>query len=286
MAVSPDEAAAQYGFARAFFNSDSELKKLLEDAIRGKWSNQMFQGKFMNTQWYRSRSATIRQWTDLETRDPAEMGRQLRAKQLRIYDQFSQLGMEGTFGMTQRLAYQSLKFGWDEDQLRDVIVDMIDYGNLSGTPATLEMQIRGLAGDYGVNLSGRQTNDFINGLLTERYTEDNLRGFLKDSAKSKYVGLSSMLDKGFTVRQVAAPYVDSYSRLLEVDSETVNLNDKHIQQALQGVPLKPGEPPAMQSVYQFERALRRDPRWARTKNARQSATDAVMGIARDWGLVG
>ncbi len=284
MATTP--TAATYGFASAFFNADPELKKLLASAIAGKWTNEMFQGKFMDTQWYRSRSAAIRQFTDLETRDPAEMERQVRQKQLLIYDQFSQLGLETSYGQTRSLAYQSLKFAWDENQLRDVIVDLLNYGDLGGTPATLEMQIKGMAGDYGVTLNSSQTNDFINGLLTDRYTEDNLRDFLKDSAKSKYQGMAGMLDQGFTVRQVASPYVDSYARLMEVGADTVDLNDNLIQQALQGTPQQGNQPPVMKSVYQFERDLRRDPRWLRTKNAHQSATDAVMSIAKDWGLVG
>jgi len=88
-----------------------------------------------------------------------------------------------------------------------------------------------------------------------------------------------------TVRQIAAPYMQSYSNLLEVPEDAIDLEDQVVQQALQGSPGGPNQPPQMKSVYQFERDLRKDPRWARTKNARESATSAVMSIGRDWGLV-
>jgi hypothetical protein len=105
-------------------------------------------------------------------------------------------------------------------------------------------------------------------------------------AKSKYPGMGAFLDMGQTVRQVATPYVQSYAQLLEVDADSVDMNDNLIQQALQGTPSSATAPPQMQSVYQFERSVRRDPRWVRTKNARDSVTNAAHNVLRDWGLVG
>lgn len=281
-----DEIAARYGFVAAFFNADPELAKLLNDAIRGNWTNERFQGVFMNTKWYRSRSASIRQWADLETRDPAELEAKVRERQLELYDQFSQMGIETSFGQTRSIAYQSLKFAWSDAQVRDVVASvMMERGGWTGgTAATMEMQVRQLAGDYGIQVTDDQVTGYVHGLINESYTEDNIRAYLKDMAKSKYTGMSSYLDQGMTVRDVAQPYISSYANLLEVGAETIDLNDSLVQQALQGAPAKPGEPPQMQSVYQFERALRRDPRWLRTKNARQSAVDAAMSIAKDWGL--
>jgi hypothetical protein len=164
---------------------------------------------------------------------------------------------------------------------------MVKYvpGKMQGTPATLEMQFKQLANDYGFQASNGQIADWINGMLAERYTEDNIRDFMRDSAKSKYMGLSPWLDKGMTVRQVASNHIQSFSRLLEVDAESVDLMDPLIQQALQGTPDQTGSPVA-QSLYQFERSVRKDPRWLKTKNARTEMTNAAMGIARDWGLVG
>jgi hypothetical protein len=145
---------------------------------------------------------------------------------------------------------------------------------MGGTPAAIEMQVQKLAGDYGFKPSQGQAADWVSGMVTDRYTEDNLRDFMRDMAKSKYTGMSQFLDQGMTVRQIAAPYMQSYSNLLEVPEDGIDLDDQVVQQALQGSPGGPNQPPVMKSVYQFERDLRRDPRWARTKNAREQATSA------------
>jgi hypothetical protein len=283
---SAEELAVEIGFSQAFFNSDPELKKLLARAMRGQWTAQKFQGEFMKTKWYRSRSASVRQWNDLKIRDPAEAKSKITARSAELRDMISQMGLSVSANQLAKMAEDSLKFSWSSAQSRDILAGMVNYlpGQMGGTPATLEMQFKQLANDYGVVATDKQIGDWINGMLSERYTEDNIRDFLRDSAKSKYAGMASWLDKGMTVREVAGNHLNSFSRLMEVDGDTVDMMDPLIQKALQGVPDDKGVP-QMQTVYEFERSIKKDQRWLKTQNARQSMTDAAMGIARDWGLV-
>lgn len=282
------ELSVQYGFGQQFFGSDPELQNLINQAVNGQWSSEKFQSAFMNTAWYRSRWANLRTWTDLETRDPAEASNKVNERVLEFNDNLSQLGVTLDAGTIQSLAYNSLQFGWTPAQTKDILGGMVNYtpGQMGGTPAAVEMQVKKVAGDYGLTLTGSQVSDFVSGVVTDRYTEDNIKDFMADMAKSKYVGMTPYLDKGMTVRQVASQHVSSYAKLLEVDPDSVDLNDTVIQQALQGTPPAPGALPEMQSVYQFERAVRRDPRWLRTKNARDSMTTSGQSLLRDWGLVG
>lgn len=280
--------AAQLGFVQAFFQADPELAALLKAAVAGQWDAQRFQAAFMNTNWYRSRVASDRQWVDLETRDPAEAARKRQARKAELEDRISQLGASIDPATLDMYVDWSLRYSWTNTETTNILGSLVDYtpGNMGGTPAAIEMQVNKLASDYGLTLTSAQLSDYVSGIVTERYTQDNIADFMRDMAKSKYVGMGAYLDKGMTVREVASNYTNSYARLLEVDDGSVNLNDNLIQQALQGSPTKPGEVPQMQSLYQFERSVRRDPRWLRTKNARDSMVNAVQGIAQDWGLVG
>jgi hypothetical protein len=97
--------------------------------------------------------------------------------------------------------------------------------------------------------------------------------------------MQKFLDQGMTVKQIASPYMQSYSQLLETDVDAVDMHDPLIQQALQGTPDKQGQV-AMKTVYEFEKSLRKDSRWLGTKNAKTEMTNAAMGMAKDWGLVG
>jgi hypothetical protein len=125
----------------------------------------------------------------------------------------------------------------------------------------------------------------VAGALAGKYTEDHLRDFLRDMARSKYPGMANYLDQGLTVRDVASNYIQSYSSILEKPSDAVQLSDPLIQQALQGTPDKQGVP-QMQNVYDFERQLRKDPRWLQTKNAKDQTLNATLGVLQDWGLYG
>ena len=91
--LSMEELAVQYGFAAAFFNSDPELKKLIQAAVKGQWSSAKFQAKFMATKWYRSREASVRQWADLMARDPKEAQNKINERKAELSDQFTQLGI-------------------------------------------------------------------------------------------------------------------------------------------------------------------------------------------------
>lgn len=283
------ELAAQYGYAATFFSQDPELQKLIQDAVRGQWNTNVFQARFMNTKWYRSREASQRQWADLATRDPKEAARKIADKKLELGNRMSQLGVNMSDADLNWVATSALSEGWTEDHVKQMLATYTHYqggGHSTGTPATLEMQIKSLANDYGQTATNSQLTDWVNGMLNGRYTQDNITSYLKDMAKSKYAGMGNFLDMGMTVKQVAQPYLQSYSNLLEVAPDTIDLNDNLIQQALQGQPAAPGQPPAMQSVYNFEKALRRDPRWMGTKNAMDATTTAGQNILRDWGLVG
>lgn len=278
--------AASLGFAQAFFSADPELKALLQKAVAAQWDSAQFQAAFMNTKWYRARQASVRQWADLTTRDPKEAQAKIAERSQELSDQFTQLGVTLSARNLSQLAVESLQYAWSDAQLKNVLASYIHSGNLGGTAATLEDQIRQVAGDYGLKVSDSQVTPYVVGLINQSYSMDNITDFFRDMARSKYPGMGQFLDKGYTVRQVAQPYVQSYSQLLETDPDTVDLNDSLIQKALQGNQTDPTKPPAMQSVYQFEQAVRGDSRWLQTKNAHQSMTSAAMGIARDWGLVG
>jgi hypothetical protein len=40
------------------------------------------------------------------------------------------------------------------------------------------------------------------------------------------------------------------------------------------------------SLYDFQRSLRKDPRWQYTDQARQSVSEAALGVLRDFGFTG
>lgn len=285
--LSAGELAVQYGFAAAFFNSDPELAKLIKQAVAGQWSPTKFQAAFMNTNWFRNREASVRQWSDLMARDPAEAQNKIAESKAWLSDQFSQLGVEVDDATLSTLAVNRLQWSWSDTQTQDILAGYIHYqpGETAGTIAAVETNIKNLAYQYGVGVSDLQMQDWISGIVSQKYNEDSLADYIRDMARSKYSGMTGYLDTGMTVRQVAAPYLQEFSKLMEVNPDTVNLDDPLIASALQGRPDPKTGQPQMMTVAQMQKAVKQDKRWLYTSNAKQSMTDLGLGILKDMGLM-
>lgn len=283
------ELAAQYGYAAQFFMSDPELKSLITKAVAQQWTADRFRAAFMATKWYRTKSAGTRSWLELESRDPVEAAQRLSNQGIMIRNMANRMGVGFGTARLRQIARDSLMFGWTDEALQRIIAAEWHYkpgGDTTGQAATLENMIRGSANDYGVTISDSQVGKLLQGALNGTYTEDSLQDYVRDMARSKYPGLAKYLEQGFTTRQVAEPYIQSYSNILEQNAETVQLNDPTIQKALQGLaPNKPNQTDAQaMTLYEFERGLRKDPRWRKTKNARESMTNAALSVLQDWGI--
>jgi hypothetical protein len=289
--LSLSELAAQYGYAAAFFRSDAELKKLIQQAVKEQWSTAKFQAKFMASKWYKRHTASARTWLELEARDPKEAGSRIAEQTRAIRAQANQMGISLSGGRAKKMARESLMLGWSPQLLTDAIADEFKYrpGETSGQAASMETFISSTAADYGVKVSDSRVGSWLGRTLRGDFTEENIVDLVTDMARTRYPGLVELLDQGRTVADVAEPYRDSYSRLLEVPISAVDLFDPHLQKALQGTrsATKAGsasEPPQMQNMFDFERDLRRDARWQRTRNARDSVMNATHGVLKDWGL--
>jgi len=136
--------------------------------------------------------------------------------------------------------------------------------------------------DYGTGYN----QDWINqaaqsvalGTTTEQYWTDQM----KSLAKSKYSAWSGQIDAGLTMKQIASPYIQAYSNILGIDPAQVTLDDKLLNRGLQGTdPTKPGAMP----LWDFEKAVRNDPRWATSKDAMDSLSQTGASILRSWGLM-
>lgn len=283
-----DELSGQYGYAAAFFDSDPELKALITQAVQEQWSADNFKAKFMATNWYRNNTEAMKQWNELESRNPAEAQQRVSSKMTDLWAQASQLGIVVSSDRMQQIAHDSLAMGWSDQMVKNALAAEWSYSSsgtgTSGTAADTENKIRSLAADYGVSFSNDTLGTMIGGVLSGKYTDANIGDMVRDQARSKYPGMSGYLDQGFTVRQIASPYTQSYAQLLEKDPQSVDLTDPLIQRALQGAVDPKTKTSQMQSVFDFEQSVRKDPRWLQTQNAHDSMESVGLRILQDFGL--
>jgi hypothetical protein len=109
---------------------------------------------------------------------------------------------------------------------------------------------------------------------------DRLKGnlnLINLQAKTYFPALADKIDKGYTVKQLLSPYLQTRANILEEDADAIDLKE------LQSVAK---DPKGLVGLYDYEISLRKDPKWRFTKNAQ----DSLGGLARDltkmFGLAG
>jgi hypothetical protein len=206
---------------------------------------------------------------------------QARAQSIQLLS--TELGIDIDKKDLQKLARDWATGLYDANTIKAQIarVGTIDFNK--GAAAETLNTLKQYASDFGIEFDETWFNKATTRVLKYRDDIETYNQQIKDLAKSQYPTLAAQIDSGFTVRQLASPYIQNMSRILEIDSGTIGLNDKTIKQALTG--LNPEGQPMTTPLWQFEQQLRQDPRWNYTNNAQEDLMGTARQILKNFGLV-
>lgn len=275
---------ADYGWADAVFNSNSELKKLLRQAKANDWDAQTMQAAIRGTDWYRNHSATWRENWILKRDNPKEFQQRRRTTRAQVDAIANQWGVDLSDKERDQIARDMMFLGLSEDEVIAAISTKFEggKGDLSGNAGDIQDKVMAMAADYGVRVSDNYVNGLVRGLMDGTMTEQDADNHVKELAKSTYAALAPQIDGGMTVRQIADPYIRSMASLLELNDQDIDLFDSTIRAALTGRS-KDGAP-AVKPIWQFENEVRQDKRWLQTSNARASLDQIGNGLLKMWGV--
>ena len=106
---------------------------------------------------------------------------------------------------------------------------------------------------------------------------DIFKQMIRDVAKRGYPeSVAKLVDQGIDLETVYAPYKRTMASVLELNPETITLDDPVLRSAI--------GPDKEIPIYDFQRNLRKDSRWQYTNNAREEAYSAVNKILQDFGF--
>ena len=94
-------------------------------------------------------------------------------------------------------------------------------------------------------------------------------------AKTYFPALADKIDKGYTVKQLLSPYLQTRANILEEDADAIDLKE------LQSVAK---DPKGLMGLYDYEISLRKSPKWAYTKNAQDSLSSLARDMTKMFGL--
>lgn len=154
---------------------------------------------------------------------------------------------------------------------------------LSDVASSNLLTLTNLAGKYGINVPDQHLLDLSDSVSKGKVQMADAEAYLRQTAATAFPAYSDqILNKGLTVQDLAAPYIGSMAKLLELDPNSISLNDNTIRGALSAKDAK-GQPTTT-PIYDFEKQVRNDPRWLNTTNAKQSISSLGLQFAQDMGL--
>jgi hypothetical protein len=153
-------------------------------------------------------------------------------------------------------------------------IDTKGIENAGGAISANLRDIRKVASDYNVSLSDADVRQYALSGLTDKNAIDTIRAKIQNTAKATYQNLASFIDQGLTVKDIASQYINRMANVLEINPETIKLDDKYIQTALSNLP----------NFGDFNKILRNSPQWEYTNNAREEAAGYANKILQDFGL--
>lgn len=108
---------------------------------------------------------------------------------------------------------------------------------------------------------------------------DAIKNTIRDTAA---LGMPDQVKKlvasGVDLSTVYSPYKSILAQTLEINPNAITLNDPTLRMAI--------GPDKEMSLYEYQKALRKDPRWQYTNQARTEAADIATTVLRDFGFMG
>jgi hypothetical protein len=177
---------------------------------------------------------------------------------------------------------------WIEDKVKtDVLFGKKEVNSLAipeGPSGKYFVALKNFASDNGILLSDSAATSYANSIVTNTIDENTAFNALRESAAEAFPALADKIKAGINLKTLADPYIQSMSSILEIPDSGIDLFDPKIRGAL-AYTLPDGKV-GTRSIYDFEKELRKDPRWQYTNNARNEAASVATTVLKDFGFMG
>lgn len=286
-----DQVQRNYGYA-AWALNHPELGALLRQAVgdpatgEDDWDDARFQGALQATTWWKTTSASRRQYEALKNTDPQTARLRVDQQLAAVNGTAKQIGVTLDPGRAREIAETAVADDWSPGQINAALASEFKYvpGGQTGAVARAEQQLKRLAASYLVPLSddtlAEWDRQIVGGADPEQF-----RSHLVNVAKGRFPTLTKLLDAGVTVAEVAEPYRQTAARELGISPDSVDFNDPKWSRALTYVDPKSGDRRLMDD-FEWMKTIRTDEQygWDRTQNGISAGYRVGNALARALGL--
>ncbi len=275
-----------------------ELDRIFATAKREKWTEATFMENLKGTAWWQSTLPSLRQFL-IESKDPRNKG--MFAEKVKnnidsITASLEDLGIARTqvdpvtgkiidnTEYIKGLALKAIQNNWTDDQLQNWLAtkgDFIFTGG--GTIGSNYDRINQTAYLYGINLDDNMKKAINTSLLDPldgrdaQYWMNSVKQMAMDAPQNQ--PFAEALKSGRSLYEVTSSYRNQMATLLEVDSTAITWDD------LMGKVLDK-ESGSARTFADFTKALKQDPLWQYTRNAKETYDNMALDLGKMFGFVG
>jgi hypothetical protein len=300
-----DDKTIWVSYLKATFKGldDPKMKKqidtLLTRANKFNMDEEQFMAELQGTDWWKNTYPSLRQFF-IESNDPRnkanfaekvtnniqDVTRKLESLGIRINDIDPTTGkiIDNT-DLIRGIALQQIENSWDDNDLNDYLAsrsDVLFTGG--GTIGSSYENIKRQASLYGVNLDSTFQKE-INLSLLDSNDQRDANYWLTEMKQQAYDNpmykafAPAMKDNNRTLYEVTNSYRKQMADLLEVDASVISWKDL-MDKAVDGTTGN------ARTFADFTKALKKDPMWQYTKNAKETYSGMALDIAKMFGFVG
>jgi hypothetical protein len=282
-------------------DSDPQLKEIFEESSRlgffepeaGQAGLNNFQNKIMGSTWWQENNQYARAAFKLQKTDPAAYATSIENSKDAVKAQAQAMGFELSDATLNTLAEQRVNDGWDNPERAFKLTAAIGDASKNDPATTAQpkgdlrgyaMQLRNTASANGLQFSDEYYDSQARSAVTGLNSIDDLDMNIREQAASFWPSYSDKILAGQNVRDLASSYLYTMGTELEIDPQSINLDDQYIRGALTSVDDKGNFKP--QSLWEFQQSLRKDPRWMNTTKAQNQVASTASRVMEMFGLVG
>jgi len=168
----------------------------------------------------------------------------------------------------------------------DLVKGTKEYKDIVAKKATQEESknlvaahtLRSVADKNGITLSPEQLDTFAQRIKKGEDVSIVGNDIRKLAAIGQPDKVAKLIESGVDLSTIYSPYKTLLAQTLEINPNSISLNDPTLRMAI--------GPEKEMSLYEYQRALRKDNRWQYTDQARGEAADVAKTVLKDFGFMG
>jgi len=285
------QLAKDYGYALNIIYGIPTLSSLFQEAVTGGWSAARFQKELMSSDWYKNNNQYARAYLTAKAAGGADFEAMQQTARTKVQSVAAQVGRELTETELESLSQQYMSQGWGDADRAGMLektlaagITLPPSGILSGQSGNLQQQLKATAELNGLKYSDSFYLSAAKSVASGLTTAEDWDRDIRQQAASMYPAWSDKINAGMNINDLASGYMTKMAQTLEVDPNSINLNDPYLRQALGSK--DPQGNPTMMSMWEFEQKLRQDPRFMNTKQAQDEMFSTANGILQMFGMAG